>query len=327
MKKLIITEEDKKQILSLYKRCPTINEGAVCDEQSKKKVDITKGRILKIFPLVIKFWKDWLENPITKEKINKDNKFDDNQISDTYLKYFDKLDNLKLVFVGFCTGNPDGGFYAYVTKGDTQPNIYVSLWNNYTQSDEFIEETLVHEIQHLLYFTQPMSPELKIDNCFNIQNKKQVTDLKGKINNFLRGSRIYKIDYKNIVSSFGIGLKEAEKVYSFFNSELNFLNTMGKIDYIVDKNEAYSRVMEMRKKFKINPGENITTTNFKPFINKLLASDDFKQFFTKLNQESAGVYHFLLHWAYIGYPNLETLLNKLNTLAMQQNKQETYRFV
>jgi hypothetical protein len=319
MKRLLITEEDKRHILSLYSRNDLISERTVCGENDMKLVEPVKERINKLLPIAINFWRQWLENPVTKEKIKNGNNFDDNKIDEVYKQYFDLLNNVKLVYVGFCTEIPnDNGFYAWVTQGDSNHNVYVSLWNNIYQPDVFIEETLVHEIQHMLYFIQPMSPELKIDNCFNTKTKNKVSGLKNIISKLFGSKNKPKINLDGIISNFGIDKVSAKKVNDFFNLEVESTKQKGKEGYILDTNEAYSRIMELRKKFNINPGENLTTNNFKPFIDELLKSTDYNSYFDWLNKQSAGVYHFLLHWAYKGFPDFNMLLNDVNSLAMQQ---------
>jgi hypothetical protein len=319
MKQLLITEEDRRHILSLYCRNNLISEGAVCSEDNMKLVEPMKERIKKIFPTAIEFWRNWLNNPITKEKIKKGNNFDDNKIDEVYKQYFNTLNKINFVYAGLCTEiRYDNGFYAWVTEGDSNPNVYVSLWNNMNRSDEFIEETLIHEVQHILYFIQPMSPELKIDNCFNVKTKNKVSGLKKIISNLFKFNKKPNINLKGIINNFGIDNESAKKVYDFFNLELEREKQRGKEGYITNTNENYSRVMELRKKFNINPGENLTISNFKPFIDELLKSTDYNSYFNWLNKHSAGVYYFLLHWAYKGFTDFNMLLNDVNSLAMQQ---------
>jgi hypothetical protein len=323
MKRLIITEEEKNRIKSLYFR-NLISEGAICGEEDKKKFESTKKIIEGLLPIVSKFWIDWLEDPITKQKIKSANNFDDKKLEEVYKKYFDTISKIKFEYVGFCTDKNGGGYYAWVTQGDPEPIIYINVLNNQGKSVEFIEEVLVHEIQHLLYFIQPMTPELKIDSCFTVANKKQPTGLKKFILNLFGLSKKPSKIVDRISSSFGIDKNSAEKVKYFFETELNFQIKTDKVGYIVNTNENYSRVIELRKKFGIKPGQDLTISNFKPFIDKLLLSDDSDKYFEKLNSESPGVYYFLLHWAYKKYPDLQTILNQVNTLAMQQYEKEKY---
>jgi hypothetical protein len=54
--------------------------------------------------------------------------------------------------------------YAYVTK-DSSPIIYVNT--THTNLDpQSITEIFIHEVQHLLYFYQPLNPTIKIEDCF-----------------------------------------------------------------------------------------------------------------------------------------------------------------
>jgi hypothetical protein len=76
MKGLLITEEEKNRIKSLYFN-NLISEGAICGENDKKQFENTKKIIEGLLPSASKFWIDWLEDPITKQKIKTGNNFDD----------------------------------------------------------------------------------------------------------------------------------------------------------------------------------------------------------------------------------------------------------
>lgn len=291
-------------------------KGAVCSVDELQKIEEVKNRVSLILPKAIQFWKSWLEDPITKKKIKEGNNFDDAKLQETYSKYFNLIQQIKIVYVGRCFSIADGGYYAFV-KENSQPIIYYSAEKSIGVNDDFIEETLIHEIQHLLYFIQPMSPQLKLENCFNIKNKP-----KGILKNFIKN--LFKSNSKknkpinlNIISkNFGISSEEASTLHNKLSQELDFQKA--KLGYIADNNENYSRVMELRRKFGITPEQKLTSLNFKPYIKTIISSTDNNLAFDTLNHTSLGIYWFLLHWAYKGFPDFDILLNNLNQLAYQQ---------
>jgi len=149
MKRLIITESEKKHILGLY-------EGVECRPED---TEIYNNLVNNIYPtqlnIAIKWWEDWLKNPITKDKFTQNNPDiqDPNKI---FEGYFSLLKNIKIVPYGLCTKLKSNEHYAYVTN--SSPIIYVNT--THTKLDaQSIAEIFVHEVQHLLYFYQPMLKE------------------------------------------------------------------------------------------------------------------------------------------------------------------------
>ena len=90
MKRLIITESEKKHILGLY-------EGVIgC---APEDIEIYNNLVNNIYPtqlnIAIKWWEDWLKNPITKDKFIQNNPDiqDPNKI---FEGYFNLLKTIKI---------------------------------------------------------------------------------------------------------------------------------------------------------------------------------------------------------------------------------------
>lgn len=299
-------------------------ERIVCSDQDLQKIETVKNRVNTILPKAIEFWKSWLDDPITKKKIKEGNQFDDVKLQEVYSKYFNLFSQIKIFYIGACTNSNDSGFYAFVNK-ENPTTINYSGEKSITVTDQFIEETLIHEIQHLLYFIQPMSPELKIQNCFNVNNKPKGI-LKNFIKNIFKGKskKNSPVNIDIISKNFGISLEEASTLYTKLSSELSSsLTKSNNFNYITDDNENYSRVMELRKKFGIQPGQNLTSLNFKPIIKTIIESIDNNKGFDTVMSTSPGTYWILLHWAYKGFPDFDSILNNLNQLAYQSTMNQT----
>jgi hypothetical protein len=76
-----------------------------------------------------------------------------------------------------------------------------------------------------------------------------------------------------------------------------------------------SRVIALRKKFKVNPGEDIKLSSFNQYIIDLVKA------FKEKNEESVFksenlLGFIILNWAYNGFRDFNNFLNDINTLAL-----------
>ena len=312
--KLLITEEEKRHIMSLY-------EGVTfaCTPEDMK---VYENLVNTLYPeqlsSAIKWWDEWLKSPITKNKFIKNNPDvqDPNKI---FEGYFNILKNIKIVPYGKCSKNiGPSEQYAYVKPNDSSPNIYV----NATFSDleqQTILEILVHEVQHLLYFYHPLNPSVKVDNCFTpktyvkggiFQKVKNLFNTTKKLNNKINN---------NISSTLQIPLESAQKIQKYILQEIEVQKSRGREDYISNDNENLSRIMGIRQKFNIKPGVEITKEQFMPYFNNLINSKTPDKYFSELNKTDTNFYWLILYWGYKGFTDLNSLLSGLNSLAYQKN--------
>ena len=68
--------------------------------------------------------------------------------------------------------------------------------------------------------------------------------------------------------------------------------------------------MSIRSLFGVNPGQNITKEMLLPYI--------------KGNKKDGNVSFILYCWALRGFPDLDGMLNKMNQLAYQNTKKDTF---
>ena len=329
LKSEIINENPIKRI--------TPSSGWCTSEQTQVYDNLVNTVYPPLVSQAIKWWSDWLSSPITKEKFIKnhintgiftDPKNPNPQTDEIFKGYFDILNQIKLVPYGSCKdGEHNSPYYAYVTE-NTKNNVYVNT--EFTDLDkQSLLEIFIHEVQHILYFYQPLNPSEKIDNCFT-----KKTFIKGrvfqKIKNIFRSifnkntpSAISDKSINNIVSSFNIPVESAKKVYEWFIGEIDTQKKKGMESYILDTNELQSRITGIRQRLGIAPGENITAENFKPFITDLINSSTPDEYFNKLNKDSINFYWLLLFWGYKGFNDLNSVLPQMNSLAYQKNKSGT----
>lgn len=312
--KIIITEDEKRHIMSLY-------EGIKSD-CTPEDMKVYENLVNIIYPeqlsIAIKWWNEWLKSPITKNKFIKNNPGvqDPDKI---FEGYFNTLNNIKIVPYGKCSKNNETNeHYAYVSINDSSPSIYVNT-RYHNLDKQTIIELFVHEVQHILYKYHPLNPSIKIDNCFTPK-----TYVKGgvfqKIKNLFSTTKKQSNKITNNISSIlQIPLESAQKIQTYILQEIEFQKNKGKEDYISSDNENLSRIMGIRQKFNIKPGVEITKEQFIPYFNNLINSKTPDTYFTELNKTDTDFYWLILHWGYKGFTDLNSLLSGLNSLAYQKN--------
>jgi len=267
----------------------------------------------KYTPLLVqakKYWVDWLSSPITKQKFIKnwsDEDYDMNDVNKIFKNYMSSLKNLKLFFYNNSIDKINGvnvtgtrNAYAFVI-GNSPNNIYI----NCSLNDENALDTLVHEIQHILYHLHPLNSDRKIGDLFVDKTTKKMGPL-----DFL--NKVFKID--NTDNNLSQKIKNASKNYSVeFNTLKNIYLDASDYEkrnpgYACSMNEKMSNITAIRKLFNIKPGQNITLEMLKPYI--------------KGDKSHTDIGWLLSCWALKNFPDINTLINKMNLLAYQDVKKQ-----
>lgn len=262
----------------------------------------------KLLPQAIGFWKNWLSDPATQNKIIKNwslyNKStslsrlnDIANLTKTYQKYYNVLDNLKIEFYHCNTNYTKTGIqlddedrlrtYAFVNK-HRMGLIHV----NASIVDNNALDTLIHEIQHLLYYIKPINPAKQIRNVFVGPNNPPESISSIKQTNLPNSSTI---DPKlNVVSN-------------KYNINANVLATWLTIKplnpgYKCRETEKMSNIIAIRHHFKMKPSDKLTVNMLRPYINR--------------EKHHTDVSWFLSCWAENGFPDLQQLINRTNQLAI-----------
>jgi len=158
---------------------------------------------------------------------------------------------------------------------------------------------LVHEMQHLIYHIKPLNPDKKVQDAF-VEKSTTLTTPEQLISS------------TNNVATKLNAAGEAAAILNIQETEITkWSDALRKElaldpEYVTADTENMSRIMGIRSKFDIQPGQNITLEMLKPYITGELYD--------------SNIYWLLCFWAYKGFRNLNSVLNDLNQLAIKTNK-------
>lgn len=271
---------------------------------SKKDRYNRKKQWLTELPKAVAFWKSWLSDPITKQRVqqNWDTWYASGKFQLKYMwpKYFNMLNKVYIKFYDSYKNNDllVRNAYAYV-RGDEAgtPVIYVNL--EVDDPEKF--DTLVHEIQHIIYGIKPLNPEKKITNAFVTHNTKR--DTPSSIAASLMTSATKKLNTnltraKDVIASLGLDMTVTDLIKWKEDAKGARL---GDPEYVCRATEKMSNIMALRNYFKLKPGQNITMAMVKPYIERKKQHGDLKW--------------ILYCWAKNNFPDLNMMLNRINMLA------------
>lgn len=247
------------------------------------------------------YWIQWLSNPITKQKFKKNwNIKNDGEVNDIFKNYIDVLNKLTLVFYDNFNVKHQTirDSFAYVTPKEDNTKIYV----NCSLDDTEPYETLVHEIQHILYDIKPLNPEKQVGDVFVTNNTVKMSPQ----------------DFFNVVNSTSTvnqSIQDTSKKYGFNTNALSVLLSNAKYHekrrpgYVCSETEKMSNIMALRKYLGIKPGENITREMLEPYISG--------------EKEQVDIAFILYCWALKGFGDINVMLNKMNNLAYQNTGKDS----
>ena len=198
-------------------------------------------------------------------------------VDSIFEKYTKTIDNAIIRYY-----NETDGAYAFVTA--SEPTI---INVNCFQNDPAPYNTLVHEIQHLLYFIKPLNPDIKIENVFGTY-----------ANNRTSSTGQTDPSIKNIKqTSQNLGVNEYYLRYFYNVAKLN-------PEYSCEHTEKMSNIMAIRSKFNLSPNDKITFEMIKPYMMG--------------NKDDTDITWLLSCWASKGFPEINQILGRINQLAFQQ---------
>ena len=282
-------------------------DSGTADAVSSHVPDGLKEKYNALLPKAVKWWKDWLNDPITKQKIIKninatkkpnEAPFTEKWLNDTlYVVYFKVLNSIELRFVD--PSKPDSK-YKFTPKPTTasalayvRPDIApTTLFINYLKQDDEPIDTLIHEIQHLLYNKYPFNPSSQVLKIFNNKSNTPNTSNSSIDANLQSISKKYQVETKDLE-----WWKQTQDNYEKKNP-----------GYTSSPNEKLSNIVAVRRLFNLKPGQPITVAMIKPYITGTKSHTD--------------VYWLLMGWASAKFPDLQQFLNEINDLA-QQNVNKT----
>jgi hypothetical protein len=309
--------------------------GVPCSLDENDQVEKTLASIKVAVSKAISFWKEWIGDPITREKFKKSYKYDDAKVEEIFKKYISTMDIIEIKPYGRCSdGNPQGfnyseflgktqlpkSAYACVVNGIGKPYLFCNMKILKSISELEIENVMVHEVQHILHnLVHPLNPETKLDNCFGVGN--DVSNIK---NTLLKSKpKPFDILPKILVKTITPGLIDGgvKPLMGTFNlTEVQAKRAMtslveilsGSEEYAAEYDEIMSRVMSIRHANGLKPGQDITIEHLKPAVLKLVNRQN-------PNSVEGDINLILGYWAMTGYNNLNFLLRSMNALALQQS--------
>ena len=251
------------------------------------------------------YWIKWLSDDITRIKFfNNWQKVEKNmtlfEVGNIFKKYIDSLKVLKLYYYNSKLMPENADAYAFVDEREPK-KIYV----NCSENDPDPYGSLIHEIQHMLYDIKPLNPDVQIGNVFVDSNTKKSTPktfFKGNSN-----SNANDVTNKIISTSKKFGVPITTLTSLLFKARNEEKEDPG---YSCRETEKMSNIMAIRSLFNVNPGQNITKEMLLPYING--------------KKNDTNVYWVLCCWALRGFPDLNGMLNKMNRLAYQNTKKDTF---
>jgi hypothetical protein len=199
--------------------------------------------------LAVNWWKNWLNNNITKSKFGKVFNYDNKKVENQFNTYNTILDGIKLEYV-YDTNLPNS---AYVSPAVLQRmnireggyNIPVTI--NCGVGDNDIVSTMTHEIQHILADNHKFHPysdnifTFYKDMIFNDKSKElsSVKDKKSNLSNFLVTTGFKPDDVSIIIKDYEWRLEND-------------------VHHLKNPNEVNSELIEARKALNLKPGQDIT---------------------------------------------------------------------
>lgn len=289
-------------------------------ENIKKSRKINSKCTSKYPPLLKQaqdYWIKWLSTPITKQKFRtnwnvkpKNDMIDGKEVDDIFEEYIDCINNLKLVFYDNTMIRPPGfskvnltntkSAYAFVLE-ETPENIYV----NCSLNDGNPLGSLIHEIQHLLYFIRPLNPSITIKNVFLKPGDKKLS-IKYVYDSSKKNDSFDLENYQYNISNSAQFLGVEPGILIDWASKSEYAHPKDP-EYICRETEKASNIQSVRQLFNIKPGQNITPQMLKPYINGQKYDTD--------------ISWILMCWASKGFKDINLFLSDLNKLAYQETNQ------
>jgi hypothetical protein len=196
-------------------------------------------------------------------------------VDSIFKRYIEIIDNIVIRYY-----NKNDGVYAFVHQ---QEPIIINVNCFYNDPDPY--GTLVHEIQHLLYYKKPLNPDIKIEKIFKTPAKPGEKKQTGT-NDTL---------FKQISQDLGVSQQHLTNFYNLAKSDG---------EYSCDHSEKMSNIMAIRSLFNLSPNDKITFEMIKPYMTG--------------NKRHTDITWLLSCWASKGFPDINNTLNRINQLAFQQ---------
>jgi hypothetical protein len=276
-----------------------------------------------LFQEAINYHKNWILSPQFKEKIKKNNGWDDvtsNQkikewvsfLSEIELKYIPTFQEFEALLPQHDLSHIAA--QAFVRRQEPK-KVYINCFNpkqnQKTLKRGGIKSILIHEIQHCLDNITRANSKESINKSLN--NTDTEIDVK------VRGNK----NIKKLSQQLGISSSQFNKISTNLS---NLVNSSGFNDqYACSDKETMARISGMREYYGLtNPSQKIEIKFFKDLFLKIKDLDIKKYLKRKITDFNlswieSDMLFILLCWAKNGFQDFEIMINQFNDLAKQKN--------
>ena len=243
----------------------------------------------------VDWFKRWLSNPVTKEKFAKSFNYSMKNVEKHFSNYFRILNQLKLEFT---QSNDDNSAWVrqdlLQTLGFKPGGFEVPITINCRLSarvdEKKVQETLIHEIQHILSYYHKLHPFR--DDIFTFYSNK-LEEL------IVSDANVPQEKIIDLLKKEGFKDVGAKKVAEFYTWMLK-----NDYEHLNNGTEKLSALYEVRKNLRLVPGQEIT-----------------KQMLIKNYREDSVIW-LLSIWLNSG-DSLDEFIKEQNSIALNQNKKQT----
>lgn len=302
----------------------TPNDKRVYSEKGKECETIYKNQL----PNAVKWWEDWLNDPITQQKFKKNHNITSDGDVKLIFSHYKKALNKAYIYPYY---DDKSSTIAFVKQKIIAPG---RIWVNCSKKDEYdtnqkVLETLIHELQHQLHNIYPINPDKQIGDLFvnSATDKLTPQDFEGEWDknksDVLDGDSEYekvKLDIKKLMS-----LEDWRRTVKRISLELNVSGNQeiskekitaswlrywyqhsvkgvdGDMGYPCRMTEKASNIPILRKTLGMSPTDKLTTQMLKPYILG--------------EKKKLDISWLLTCWAQKGFVTLKSFVTEFNELA------------
>jgi len=242
-----------------------------------------------------KWWRDWLNNPSTKQRLKSKYNLPDTKIDsiiEKNLSTLEKITNFNYLISEF-PSEFDGPLFSVEPDEDKKSiDVYCGSIVNKNISEKTIVGLLVHEIQHILDYTKELTSDSDIIKDFGIDLKSLGDLQRTKVS----------LDMSRVNKSYDLFLKEGfdSKLLDFYKQELIEIYKNGDPQYINEPSEIKSVISGIRNELNKTSGQNITL-------------DDIKK---SVTQDTNTNFYLMMLYALNSGKSMTELLNSVNSYAV-----------
>ena len=276
----------------------TIPNNLMSLQKEKKDRQMCETKVGKsILEKAKTWWKNWLNNPTTKQKFKAKNNLSDAQIAEIFKNYISMLDKLTNIKYWQYQNIDENGVMYIDTKDITTLNVICEAALDKAYQEKEIVGIVAHEIQHVLDSYYELIPDESLEKDFHLS-------LKGYNPSTHSGLML---DKNRVNVSYESLKKEGFNVpaLDFYKKELEDIYENGDPEYVQLTNELRSFIYGVRNELGKTSGQDITL-------------DDVKKLADGKNR---GNIYWLMIYALNSGKSMTDILSNINSYAVNTTNQ------